>query len=233
MVGGYEERPSRVPGAVVWRSAAPGGAQRVLPDGCMDLLWHDGELLIAGPDTSAYEVTDHGAWAGLRFPPGVAPAVLGLPAHELRDRRVPLADLWPSRTVRPLAGLVNRTADAPAALESVALRLLPSAPEPDPACAAAVTALASGSTVLAATRHANLSERQLHRRFLTSIGYGPKTLARILRLQRALELARAGTPLAAVAARAGYADQPHFSREVKDLAGESLTRLLRVHDSAA
>ncbi|CAM5647111.1 putative AraC-like transcription regulator [Streptomyces afghaniensis 772] [Streptomyces afghaniensis] len=33
------------------------GAARVLPDGCMDLLWHEGRLLVAGPDTHAY-VTD-------------------------------------------------------------------------------------------------------------------------------------------------------------------------------
>ncbi len=47
-------------------------------------------------------------------------------------------------------------------------------------------------------------------------------LARVLRLVRALELARGGMPYAAVAARAGYADQAHLAREVKALAGAPL-----------
>ncbi|EPJ37414.1 putative AraC-like transcription regulator [Streptomyces afghaniensis 772] len=54
----YVERASRLAGAVVWSNAPErDGAARVLPDGCMDLLWHEGRLLVAGPDTHAY-VTD-------------------------------------------------------------------------------------------------------------------------------------------------------------------------------
>lgn len=45
----YEEAPSAaVPGAVLWRAAARTDAV-VLPDGCMDLLWADGRLLVAAP----------------------------------------------------------------------------------------------------------------------------------------------------------------------------------------
>ncbi|MYQ65990.1 hypothetical protein GA0115242_122210, partial [Streptomyces sp. SolWspMP-5a-2] len=48
----YAERVSLLAGAVVWRVGPPRGGQgRVLPDGCMDLLWDDGALLVAGPDT--------------------------------------------------------------------------------------------------------------------------------------------------------------------------------------
>src|SRR6266508_1352297 len=49
----YRERPSRLPGAVVWQSD-PATGVRVLPDGCMDLLWNGTDLLVAGPDTTAY-----------------------------------------------------------------------------------------------------------------------------------------------------------------------------------
>lgn len=227
----YQERPSRVPGAVVWSRTSTGaaGPNRVLPDGCMDLLWRNGDLLVAGPDTRAHEVTDDADWIGLRFFPGTAPAVLGVPAHELRNQRVHLADLWPSRTVRHLAAQVSdaaEAADAGAALEAVTLRRLADAPAPDRACAAAVEALAEGVPVAAAARRAYLSERQLHRRFLADVGYGPKTLARVLRLHRALGLARAGTPLATVAVMAGYTDQPHLSREVRELAGLPLRQIL-------
>ena len=56
--------------------------------------------------------------------------------------------------------------------------------------------------------------------------YGPKTLARVLRLQRALGLARGGVPYAETAARAGFADQAHLARDVRELAGVPLTELL-------
>ncbi|GGM29030.1 hypothetical protein GCM10012279_54650 [Micromonospora yangpuensis] len=64
-----------------------------------------------------------------------------------------------------------------------------------------------------------LGPRLLRRRCQAWFGYGPKTLARILRMRRALALARCGTPLAEVAARSGYADQAHLTRDVRDLAG--------------
>ncbi len=66
----------------------------------------------------------------------------------------------------------------------------------------------------------------MHRRSLAAFGYGPKTLARILRLGRALDLARAGVPYAETAIRTGYADQPHLAREVKQLTGMPLGELL-------
>src|SRR6266545_1824120 len=104
----YRERPSRLPGAVVWQSD-PATGVRVLPDGCMDLLWNGTDLLVAGPDTTAY-VAGPTPYTGLRFAPGTLPALLRVPAHELRDRRVPLADLWPTSRVRRMADVVARAA---------------------------------------------------------------------------------------------------------------------------
>jgi AraC-like DNA-binding protein len=86
--------------------------------------------------------------------------------------------------------------------------------------------VASASAAAIADR-VGLSTRQLHRRSRVAFGYGVKTLQRILRLQLALELARDGARLADAAARAGYADQPHLAREMRDLAGVPATQLLR------
>jgi AraC-like DNA-binding protein len=74
--------------------------------------------------------------------------------------------------------------------------------------------------------HIGLSERQLRRRSLAAFGYGPKTLQRILRFRRAVALARRGVPFVDVAVDAGYADQPHLAREVRELAGVSLGELI-------
>ncbi|MGV9766911.1 helix-turn-helix domain-containing protein, partial [Micromonospora tulbaghiae] len=86
--------------------------------------------------------------------------------------------------------------------------------------------LAAGATVAATAAEVGLGERALHRRSRALFGYGPKTLARILRMRRALDLARTGAPLAEVAVRSGYADQAHLTREVRELAGVPPTRLL-------
>ncbi len=118
-------------------------------------------------------------------------------------------------------------ADHPArGLEDVALALAASAAPPDPLLARLVAALDAGRPVAATADELGLGARQLHRRSLTAFGYGPKTLARVLRMRRALALARAGVPFAETAARAGYADQPHLSREVRSLTGLALRQLV-------
>ncbi|WP_077797863.1 helix-turn-helix transcriptional regulator [Streptomyces sp. JHA26] len=224
----YAERACRLPGAVVWTNTPTGeGPGRVLPDGCMDLLWHDGRLLVAGPDTRAH-VTDGAPspWAGVRFRPGTAPALLGVPAHTLRDRRVDLADLRPAAEVRRLTARVNAAHDPARGLEEAALTLAAGAGPPDPLLSRIVAALDAGRPVAATADALGVGARRLHRRSLAAFGYGPKTLARVLRLQRALALARAGTALAETAARAGYADQAHLTRDVRELTGLSPAALL-------
>lgn len=222
------ERPSRLAGAVVWHRTLPGPASRpVLPDGCMDLLWTDGRLLVAGPDTRAHRTQDGPArWAGVRFFPGAGPAFLGVPAWELRDRRVDLADLWRSAEVRRLTARIDAASDPGAALEDVALARAADADPPDRLLRRVVDALDAGRSVAATADALGLSARQLHRRSLTAFGYGPKTLARVLRLRRALAVAATGVPFAAVAARTGFADQAHLAREVRELAGMPLGELL-------
>ncbi|MCF3120041.1 helix-turn-helix domain-containing protein [Streptomyces arenae] len=229
---GYRERPSRLTGAVVWTRAAtraPGEALPVLPDGCMDLLWTEGRLFVAGPDTHAHvpAIRDTGGrFVGIRFYPGTAPAFLGVPAHELRDQRVELADLWTAAEARRLAERVDGAGDPMAVLEAVALERAADAGPPDPLLAHVVRSLDAGRSVARTAADAGVNARLLHRRSLPAFGYGPKTLARVLRLQRALALARDGLPYADTAAVAGFADQAHLARDVKELTGRALGELL-------
>ncbi|MGW2206850.1 helix-turn-helix domain-containing protein [Streptomyces sp. NPDC001774] len=223
----YEERPARLDGAVVWTLTprpVDEGPVSVLPDGCMDLLWCDGRLLVAGPDTAAHlPEAGPGPYAGIRFAPGDAPTLLGVPASALRDRRVELGDLWGEARARRLGERISAAPDPAAALEDLAVRRAADAPDPDPLIRAVVRRLAAGRPVAETADAVGIGARRLHRRSLDAFGYGPKTLARILRLQRALSLVRAGVPFADAALGAGCADQAHLARETRALAGTTLT----------
>jgi AraC-like DNA-binding protein len=219
-------------------TAVTGGPGRVLPDGCLDVIWLGGELVVAGPDTAAVRTAlPLGTQAAaVRFRPGAAPAVLGLPAFELKDRRVPLAELWPDgalleRRVSAAAGPAARVA----VLEEAVRGRLADAPPVDPVARAVLAGLVRGSDAVSSpvatvAEEVGLSERQLHRRCLAAFGYGAKTLDRVLRLQRVLALARSPRRppggLAALAAAAGYADQAHLAHECQALAGQTPRALL-------
>jgi methylphosphotriester-DNA--protein-cysteine methyltransferase len=69
------------------------------------------------------------------------------------------------------------------------------------------------------------SERQLRRRFHAAVGYGPKTLQRVLRFRRFLARADAGEDLSRAALDAGYADQAHLTRDCARLSGLTPSRL--------
>ena len=220
----YQEHPVDAPGvACVWSVDIDGPGGRVVPDGCTDLMWHaaTGKLFVAGPDTTAH-TTDlpPGTLVGLRYLPGESG--FGVPADALRDARPDLADLWG----RPAERLAERLADAtPTEAQRLLIDAAPATPDP---LAARVRALAARTgRVRDIADVIGYGERQLHRRCLSAFGYGPKTLHRVLRFQNALRLAHDGVPFAEVAARTGYADQSHLARDVSDLAGATLTALVR------
>ncbi len=224
----YRERTSAIPGAVAWSRVADGAERWILPDGCIDVIWDGTSLFVAGPDTGPHRTAAPvgTAYAALRFGPGTAPAVLGVPADALRDQRVALGELWPRAEVEPVvARLHDAHAGTPTeVLEQVAADRLRGSPV-DPLAAEVARRLGEGQPVAEVAAAVGLGERQLHRRSLALFGYGPKVLARVQRLQRALALARGGSPLSAAAAEAGYADQAHLAREVRALAGTTMGQL--------
>jgi AraC-like DNA-binding protein len=214
--------------ACLWVRVVPvdGAAPaRVLPDGCSDLIWRSGEgAFIAGPDTGPVvgPRTPGAVLVGARFRPGAGGAALGLPLEELRDLRVGVGDLLPALAPRLDPGLTPA-----AALREVALAAagLAEARPPDALVGAATRRLANPrarSAVVA--EELGVSERHLRRRFLEGVGYGPKTLQRVLRFRRflgRLEADGEGAELAALAADCGFADQAHLTRECSRLAGLS------------
>lgn len=258
MVGGqsYVERPPipALAGVVssVWIQQvapdAPPYTQRNLPTGAVELVCRVGsEPRIVGPLTAAsVEVLAPGTTIiGLRFAPGAATSVLGLPAAELVDLAVDARDAWgaaPSRSALATASRERSAladlADPDAAPADLLVRVqllvaarLADAAAPDPLIAEAVGRLRwATDEVGSLTSTLHISERQLRRRFQAATGLAPKPLHRMLRFQRFLSLAQhaiasgvapADDGLARLAAEAGYADQPHLNRECQRLTGAS------------
>jgi AraC-like DNA-binding protein len=216
----------------LWMNVTDGPRSAILPDGCMDLVWFERlGVLVAGPQSHATACPD-GATAvafGVRFHPGAAPTLLRVPAHELLDGHVALDGIDPE-LARALDDRLQDAAAEPAAgfaaIEAELARRLTRAPAPDAVVRAAVARLdAPAASVADAAAHVSLSERQLHRRFAEHVGYGPKTLQRVLRLRRALPALPGG--LAGAAAAAGYADQAHLSRDARRLTGLTPAQLVR------
>jgi len=220
----YREQATAVPGVVLWQRTTD-GRTRILPDGCLDLIWDGRQLFVAGPDSAArwHDCARGTSYVALRFHYGVGPALLRVPADELSDRSVRLDELLPATAARRLA---EQVADRP--VEALTGWLTRRAAEHtvDP-LGRWVHAMASTATPVALMAdRLGMSARQLHRRCLPLFGYGPRRLAGILRLRRALDLARTGVPLAAVAARCGYADQAHLCRDALAL-GRGTPAVLR------
>jgi transcriptional regulator GlxA family with amidase domain len=161
--------------------------------------------------------------------------VLGLPLSELRDRRVPLEDVLPGLAPSSRLPADLTPAQACARLLDLTGTLIMDGAA-DPAIAHAATLLRDPAvrTEEVADR-VGLSGRQFRRRSQAAVGYGPKTLQRVLRFQRFVRLLDASPDLpdlAGAAARTGYADQPHLTRECRALSGHTPAALYRLRRPA-
>jgi AraC-like DNA-binding protein len=225
------------------QEVSPGAApysHRTVPNGGVELSCRIGALpRLDGPQTGpTEELLDPGATVvGVRFRPGAAPSVLGLPASELVDRSLGADELWGAWATE-LGERVAAAASPREALGVVELAVssrlaASSSGEPDPIAVEAVRRLHPwrDQDVGSLPRALYISESQLRRRCRAAIGLAPKALQRMLRFQGFLALAQGGArapgDLARLAAEAGYADQSHLTRESVRLAGRPPRDLMR------
>ena len=215
----------------------PGGsrdfcAKRVFPDNCMDIYFIGAHPpMVAGPATTSYAlgIPVGQAVFGLRLKPAAGAALLGSPAQLLRDQHVPLELVLPD-VARRLAARVSCASSDRERRETLTDELVHVIDRGAPldrvvAEATRLIARAPSEAVLKTTSLAlEVGERQLRRRFLQAIGYGPKRFMRIVRFQRLLGLIRsnrADRDWPRLALDAGYADQAHMINDVQSIAGVS------------
>lgn len=212
------------------RPTSPSWTNLVLPDGCIDILFdlRRGTASLIGPMTRPirHDPRETVDLVGIRFRPGGAAPLLDPEAAELRDLAADVREVVPRwRSVLELAERLSgmaRGARRRTALDAAA-RWLEAEEEDTAVLEAARLARASRGRAsvgdLAAA--AGLGRRTLERRFRTAVGLVPKFALRVERFREVGRLLERHprAALADLAFRAGYADQPHMTREVTELAG--------------
>ncbi len=229
----------------------PPRAIRVVPDGCVDLLFSvSADAAAQEPRADVFGTKTRPLFVetgepavenvAVRFRPGAAVRFLHTSASVLTDTSVDLAAFWGEggrALVRDVA-LAADPAERAAAIERVLLERLAGAEPGDPldrATEAAVSYLErSGgrSSVRGLAAYLGMGERRLERAFRDRVGVSPKRLARILRFRGAYEALGRGERQAHVALDAGYADQAHLLRDFRELAGAPPSQVLGVSDSS-
>ena len=188
----------------------------------------DEPVVVTGVPTRRFDVTIRGrGWVhGVKFRPGGLAALTGVHAGDLRNRTVPASEVLPERTV---AALRTLTPDVPLddcrEVVDGALAALEAAPDADYDALLDVvgTMLADRSMVRVAQVEAvsGLGTRSLQRLFARYVGVSPKWVLARYRMHdvvTALDEGYDGS-LADLAARHGWFDQAHFTREFTTLVG--------------
>lgn len=231
---------------LIWTTSGTdyGRVERVLPNGVMELIFNLGgpqrvvhgagrytryrELWVAGIQRAPLDIASEqdSQLVGIRFRPGGAAPLLGLPAHAITDAVVELsgAGLGWAR------GLRQRLLDASSCAERAAIaeqeltaRLL-SGRAVDPRIALSLRAMArlpAGLRLSSLAAELGVSHKHLIALFKREVGVPPKTLQRVLRFQAALQ-AISTSPAPSwthVAHACGYADQSHLNHDFRALAG--------------
>jgi AraC-like DNA-binding protein len=217
----------------VHRSAGREPDHRVLPDGCMDILFERSPnkvgvaaLRIIGAMTRAQScvIPPRHVTLGARFRPGMAERALGVPAAEIVDGIVTVEDAWGSEAARRLHEQLDESHSTQEWMALVETSL-GEPPPPDP--------IESSLAWLAENRGqvpidelagaASLSLRQFRRVCLERTGLAPKHLARILRFRHAAQRAAPAqrADWATIALDCGYYDQAHLINEFREFSGLS------------
>ena len=224
----------------------PPAYNRILPDGCIDLIFRGGhgtdngrsphlfisplieepELIVAPPRSW---------YVGVRFRPAMARLAIPLPPAECRNQALSATSV--SGKFHVLEQELTECASPQAALPILRRYIdtqLPAFPEAGPPARVrrALTLLADFTAepgnVASVAAALGTTQRSLHRDVVHWTGLAPKVLGRIFRMQAALRILRIGVDsLATIAANAGYADQAHMTRELRRLTGATPTEYWR------
>lgn len=220
--------------------------QRIVPDGCMEMIFHYGDLykqhtsddnfaiqpraFVFGQITSPLDIEPTG-FTGIiaaRFRPDGFTPFSNSSVKEMENRAVPLQELF-GEDGHKLEEKVLKAAINEDRIKIIEAFLFEKLHTPD-----AIDRIAKSSvevmmqlngqvSVDELSGQLNISRRQLERKFSSVIGLSPKQLAKIIRLQATLKMLekKQFTSLTSLAYDNGYFDQTHFIKDFKEFTGMS------------
>ena len=210
-----------------------GHVHRVLPDGCIDVLFECAGVsaatsYVVGAMTRPLLVTRSDAMHvfAVRFKPGAAAQFFKPPLFHLTDARIDLGDLWAHS--RTLAEQVCAATTSQDRINLVAQELMSRLHDERPTQRRLTLALQTlarrpDRSIEQLCRELGITRQGLAKGFRNSVGISPKMLARILRMRMVLKhihrSQRRPILWMDVAQCAGYYDQAHMINEFQVLNG--------------
>jgi AraC-like DNA-binding protein len=201
-------------------------AHTLWPDASVSVTWGMVQgttivLGVMGARTEPYtvQVQPGAAFRGIRFWPDATGPFCGLDPRRARGSRLLLNALGALGARLTAAVAASTTiSDAFPIFEAALQPTLASAGDIDALVRKAVTMIddAPDRAIGGVARALGVSDRQLRRRFGSATGLSPKEYARIRRLRQTLgRVMGGGAPAwSTIAARSGFADQPHLVNEI-------------------
>ncbi|HEY6504180.1 MAG TPA: helix-turn-helix domain-containing protein [Chitinophagaceae bacterium] len=220
--------------------------QRVLPDGCMEMIFHYGDLyrqyfedgssviqprsFVFGQITKFIEIEPTGV-SGIvsaRFLPDGLSQFLEIPIAELEDKAVSIIDLFGEKgkllEEKVLAATGNQ--ERIKLIEEFLLSFLADPGMVDTVTKACIDVIIQSQGQMGVVELAdkmNINRRNIERRFTSAVGMSPKQLSKVVRLQATLKMLeqKKFTSLTSLAYENGYYDQAHFIKDFKEFTGMS------------
>lgn len=216
--------------------------QTIVPDGCMEMIFHYGDLYRQYIDGEAVVQPRNCVFGQLTKPLKIEPTgITGIfsvrfhhegflpfttiPIKEMDDQAVPLEKLFgtagtelgekvfQSKTIREKINTVENFLRERLNTEAID-RIVQSTVD--------ILLQVNGQiSVNELSRQTNINRRQLERKFSSAIGMSPKQLSKTIRLQSTLKhlLSKEYINLTALAHDAEYYDQAHFIKDFKEFTG--------------
>jgi AraC-like DNA-binding protein len=232
-------------------SPATGASERVLPDGCVEWIFHLGapfqRSITIGPTGTPGEwerqprsfvvgeltrflllqPTGDVAVMGVRFRPGGAYRFLPFPLSDFTDSTVPIGDVWGHQGTYLEEAILearNNMQREQLVEQFLLQQLVATSSRPRFEAAVKEIIRSRGQTrINEIAAGVGWGSRQLEREFRVGVGLSPKAFARIMRFQNLLRLVGEGAlrEWTSLALEGGYADQPHMVREFREFAGHT------------
>jgi len=225
-------------------TSGPVSTDKIFPDGCIELIFHYGDLFreykpanvselqprsfVYGQLEKFIEIKATGKIGvlGIRFFPNGLKPFVGFDIDEITGRTLPIQDLWGNEGAILEDKILNAVSIEQRLLlvEIFLLGKLRNITKNDPIIDRCVDSILNSDgniTINDLACQLNVGRRHLERKFISNVGVSPKLLSRIIRFNNTLNLIehKQFSSLTMVAYEGGFYDQAHFIKDFKEFTG--------------